>query len=246
MGKEVYEKKTKIETMREFIQSEIFILLLTFLVYFAAQILQKKTKLMLLNPILISIIIIICFLTVFNIDYSTYKSGSRIIEFFLKPAVVALGVPLYRQLENIKKQAIPVMLSQLAGCIAGIVSVVLLAKILGASKEVILSLAPKSVTSPIAIEISKIIGGIPALTASVTIVVGVFGAVFGYKILQLLKIDSAFAQGISMGTAAHGIGTSKSMEISSRYGAMSGLGLILNGIFTALLTPYILQIIKII
>jgi predicted murein hydrolase (TIGR00659 family) len=165
-----------------------------------------------------------------------------LIEFFLKPAVVALGVPLYKQLENIKKQAVPVLLSQLAGCIAGVVSVVFLAKIFGASQQIILSLAPKSVTSPIAIEISGIIGGIPALTASVTIVVGVFGAVFGYKILQIFKIESPFAQGISMGTAAHGIGTSKSMEISSRYGAMSGLGLILNGIFTALLTPLILKI----
>jgi predicted murein hydrolase (TIGR00659 family) len=228
--------------MKEFLQSEIFLLLFTFAVFFAAQALQKRVKILLLNPILVSIIIIITFLTVFNIDYPTYKKGSRLIEFFLKPAVVALGVPLYKQLENIKKQAVPVLLSQLAGCIAGVVSVVFLAKIFGASQQIILSLAPKSVTSPIAIEISGIIGGIPALTASVTIVVGVFGAVFGYKILQIFKIESPFAQGISMGTAAHGIGTSKSMEISSRYGAMSGLGLILNGIFTALLTPLILKI----
>lgn len=228
--------------MKEFLQSEIFLLLFTFAVFFAAQALQKRVKILLLNPILVSIIIIITFLTVFNIDYPTYKKGSRLIEFFLKPAVVALGVPLYKQLENIKKQAVSVLLSQLAGCIAGVVSVVFLAKIFGASQQIILSLAPKSVTSPIAIEISGIIGGIPALTASVTIVVGVFGAVFGYKILQIFKIESPFAQGISMGTAAHGIGTSKSMEISSRYGAMSGLGLILNGIFTALLTPLILKI----
>lgn len=228
--------------MKEFLQSEIFLLLFTFAVFFAAQALQKRVKILLLNPILVSIIIIITFLTVFNIDYPTYKKGSRLIEFFLKPAVVALGVPLYKQLENIKKQAVPVLLSQLTGCIAGVVSVVFLAKIFGASHQIILSLAPKSVTSPIAIEISGIIGGIPALTASVTIVVGVFGAVFGYKILQIFKIESPFAQGISMGTAAHGIGTSKSMEISSRYGAMSGLGLILNGIFTALLTPLILKI----
>jgi predicted murein hydrolase (TIGR00659 family) len=228
--------------MTEFIRSEIFLLVVTLLVYFGALMLQKKTHIILLNPILISMIIIILFLLVFKIDYPTYKKGSRLIEFFLKPAVVALGVPLYKQLENIKKQSVPIILSQLAGCIAGIFSVVLLAKLFGASEEVILSLAPKSATSPIAIEISGMIGGIPALTASVTIVVGVFGAVLGYKILKISGIESPFAQGISMGTAAHGIGTSKSMEISSRYGAMSGLGLILNGILTALLTPYLLNL----
>lgn len=229
--------------MREFIQSEIFILLLTFFIFFGAYHLQRRANIILLNPILVSIVLIISFLTIFKIDYSVYKNGSRVIEFFLKPAVVALGVPLYKQLENIKKQAFPILFSQFMGCVAGLLSVVFLAKLFGASQQIILSLAPKSVTSPIAIEISKIIGGIPALTASVTIIVGVFGAVFGYKIMQIFKIDSPFAQGISMGTAAHGLGTSKSMDISSRYGAMSGLGLILNGILTALLTPLILKII---
>lgn len=226
----------------EFIRSEIFILLLTFTVFFGAKYLQKITGATLLNPILVSMIVIITFLLLFKIEYSNYAKGSRLIEFFLKPAIVALGVPLYKQLENIKKQSLPILLSQIAGCIAGIVSVVLIAKLMGAPNEVIVSLAPKSATSPIAIEVSKITGGIPPLTAAVTIVVGIFGALFGFWILKGLGVKSPFAQGISMGSAAHGIGTSKSMEISSRYGAMSGLGLILNGIFTALLTPWILKL----
>jgi len=225
-------------------QNELFVLAFTFLVFFVAQKIHKKTRIIILNPILVSIVIIIAVLSVFNIDYDTFHNGSRLIEFFLKPAVVSLGVPLYLQLEKIKKQAIPILVSQLAGCIAGVVSVVLIAKLMGASKEVIFSLAPKSVITPIAIEISKSIGGIPPLTASIVIVVGIFGAIFGYGIMKLTRVKNPIAQGLSMGTAAHAVGTSKSMEISSAFGAMSSIGLIVNGIFTAILTPYILKVLS--
>jgi len=231
--------------MHSFFQTEIFALSFTFLVFYLAQQLQLKLKLIILNPILISIVVIIAFLTIFKIDYTAYHEGAKLIQFFLKPAVVALGVPLYMQLEKIKKQAVQIILSQLAGCIVGIVSVVLVAKWLGASKAVILSLAPKSVTTPIAIEVSHVIGGIPPLTAAVVIVVGIFGAIFGYTFMKWLHIHNPIAQGLSMGTAAHAVGASKSMEISPTYGAYSSLGLIANGIFTAILTPYIIRILSI-
>ena len=223
-------------------QNEWVVVTLTIIIYWLAQKLQAKTGILLLNPILITIVIIITGLMVFNIDYETYHRGSRYIDFLLKPAVVALGVPLYRQLEVIKKQAWIILISQLAGCLAGIVSVVLIAWLMGASKEIILSLAPKSVTTPIAIEISRSIGGIAPLTASVVIVVGVFGAVFGYSILKLTGVKNPLSQSLSMGNAAHAIGTSKSMEISPAYGAMSSIGLIVNGIFTAILAPYVLKL----
>jgi predicted murein hydrolase (TIGR00659 family) len=231
--------------MKSFFQSEVFIVAFTFLAYYLAKQLQKRTRLILLNPILIAIVIIIAFLSVFKIDYNSFHEGSKLIEFFLKPAVVALGVPLYQQLEKIKKQAIPILVSQLVGCVVGIVSVVLIAKAMGASKEIIYSLAPKSVTTPIAIEVSKTIQGIPPLTASVVIVVGIFGAIFGYTIMKWTRVKNPVAQGLSMGTAAHAVGTSRSMEISPTFGAMSSIGLIVNGIFTAILTPYILQLINI-
>jgi len=230
--------------MKSFFESEAFIVAFTFLAYFAGRQIQKRTKVILLNPILIAVTIIIVFLSVFKIDYKSFHEGSKLIEFFLKPAVVALGVPLYQQLEKIKKQAVPILVSQLVGCVAGIVSVVLIAKTMGASKEIIYSLAPKSVTTPIAIEVSKTIGGIPPLTASVVIVVGIFGAVFGYTIMKWTRVKNPVAQGLSMGTAAHAVGTSRSMEISPTFGAMSSIGLIVNGIFTAILTPYILQLIN--
>ncbi len=231
--------------MREFLQSPVFIVSFTFAAFFFSQQLEKRTRIVLLNPILVTIVIIIAFLSVFNIDYAVYRDGSKVIDFFLKPTVVALGVPLYKQLERIKKQTIHIVLSELAGCVAGIVSVVLIAKALGASKEIIFSLAPKSVTTPIAIEVTKTIGGIPALTASVVIVVGIFGSIYGYRIMKWMRVHNPVSQGLSMGTAAHAVGTSKSLEISPTFGAFSSLGLIVNGIFTALLTPYIIQLLSI-
>ncbi|MDO6802786.1 LrgB family protein [Wenyingzhuangia sp. 1_MG-2023] len=230
--------------MELFFQNKIFIITLTFVAFFVAQIIQKKTKLILLNPILIAILIIVTCLSLLEIDFEVYHEGSKLIEFFLKPAIVALGVPLYQQLGKIKKQAIPILVSQLVGCVAGVVSVVLIAKWMGAPTEIILSIAPKSVTTPIAMEVSKAIGGIAPLTASVVIMVGIFGSIFGYGIMKFTRVKSTLAQGISMGTAAHVVGTSKSMEISENYGVMSSIGLIVNGILTALLTPYILQILS--
>ena len=136
-----------------FLENNFFLLALTFGVYFFAKLLQKKTGLVLLNPILITIAAIIFFLKTAGISYETYNEGGHLIEFWLRPAIVALGVPLYLQFEMIKKQLLPILLSQLAGCIVGVVSVVLIAKLMGASQEVILSLAPKSVTTPIAMDL---------------------------------------------------------------------------------------------
>ena len=152
------------------------------------------------------------------------------------------GVPLYQQLETIKKQFMPILVSELAGCIVGIVSVVLIARLLGASREVVLSLAPKSVTTPIAMEITKAIGGIPSLTAAVVVCVGLMCAVAGYRTMGFAHVRTPMAQGLSMGTAAHALGTATSMDVSKLHGAYASLGLTLNGIFTALITPSIIPL----
>ena len=128
----------------------------------------------------------------------------------------------------------------------GVVSVVLIAKLMGASPEIICSLAPKSVTTPIAMEVSNATGGIPSLTAAVVVVVGLFGAVFGFKVLTLGRVGSPIAQGLSMGTATHAVGTSAAMEVGRKYGAYASLGLTLNGILTAVFTPTILRLMGII
>ena len=230
----------------EFLENKYLLLALTFGAFALFKELQRKTGWVLLNPIVLTIASLILFLKLSGISYETYQEGGRLIEFWLKPAVVALGVPLYLQLEMIKKQLLPILLSQLVGCLVGIVSVVLVAKLLGATPDVICSLAPKSVTTPIAMEVSNATGGIPSLTAAVVVLVGLFGAVFGFKILTLGRVKSPIAQGLSMGTASHAIGTSAAMEVSRKYGAYASLGLTLNGILTALLTPAILRLLGVI
>lgn len=230
----------------EFLGNKYFLLALTFGVFAASKWVQRKTGRVLLNPILLSIALLIVFLEFTGVGYETYQEGGHLIEFWLKPAIVALGVPLYLQLEMIKKQLLPVLVSQLVGCLVGIVSVVLISKILGATPEVICSLAPKSVTTPIAMEVSNATGGIPSLTAAVVVTVGLLGAVFGFKVLALGRVDSPIAQGLSMGTASHAIGTSAAMDVSRKYGAYASLGLTLNGILTALLTPTVLRLLGVV
>ena len=225
-----------------FLDNQYFLLALTFIIYVASQLLQRRTGISMLNPILLSTVAIIVFLLVCDIDYDTYSKGGEFIDFWLKPAVVALGVPLYRQLESIKKQFLPILLAEVAGCIVGIASVVIVAQILGASREVVMSLASKSVTTPIAIEVTQAIGGIPAHTAAVVVCTGIFGGMTGFRMMKLSRVKSPIAQGLSMGTAAHAVGTSVAMETGYRYGAFSSLGLTINGLFTALLTPFILEL----
>lgn len=230
----------------DFLENKYLLLAITFVVFALAKWLQKRTGWVLLNPILLTMALLILFLKFTGISYQTYSEGGQLIEFWLKPAIVALGVPLYLQLEMIKKQLLPILLSQLVGCVVGIVAVVGIAKGLGATPEVICSLAPKSVTSPIAMEVARATGGIPSLSAAVVIVVGLFGAVFGFKVLGLGRVKSPVAQGLSMGTATHAIGTSAAMEVSRKYGAYASLGLTLNGILTAILTPTVLRLLGIV
>lgn len=199
-----------------------------------------------LNPILLAILALIGFLKLTGISYGTYSESASIIDFWLKPAIVALGVPLYLQLRSIRRQFLPVLISQLAGCLTGIVSVVFTAKWMGASDEVIISLAPKSVTTPIAMEVTGSLGGIPSLTAAIVVLVGLFGAICGFKILQVGRVKSPIAQSLSMGTASHAVGTSRAMEHGHIYGAYASLGLILNGLLTSVFTPLLLRLLGII
>ena len=225
-----------------YLENKFFLIGFTFIVYVASQLLQRRTGVSYLNPILVSIAVLVGFMLCCGIEYETYAEGGDYIDFWLKPAVVALGVPLYRQLEAIKKQLLPIMLAELAGCIAGIVSVVLLAEEFGEARVGVLSFASKSVTTPIAIEVTQAIGGIPALTAAVVVCTGIFGGMTGFKLMKYSRVKSPIAQGLSIGTAAHAVGTSAAMDVGYRYGAFSSLGLTINGLFTALLTPFILSL----
>lgn len=225
-----------------YITNPYFLLALTFCIYAAAQIIQIRSHSSLFNPILVTIALIIVFMIANDIPFETYKTSCQYIDFWLKPAVVALGVPLYKQLSTIRKQLLPIMLSALGGCIAGSVSVVFIAELFGASHEVVMSLAAKSVTTPIAMEVTESLGGIPSLTAAVVVAIGIFGGMTGFSVMRISHVNSPMAQGLSLGAAAHAVGTSRAIGVSDRYGAFASLGLTLNGIFTAMLTPTILRL----
>lgn len=225
----------------ELLQNNILLLAATFGIYYGARQIQKKTGWVVLNPILVTIAILIVLLQVTGISYDTYNQAGQYIDFWLKPAIVALGVPLYQHLGQIRRQFLPIFLSQLVGCLVGLVSVIAIASWMGASSEVVISLAPKSVTTPIAMEVCSAAGGIPSLTAAIVVCVGLFGAVFGFKVLEVWQVKNPFSQGLGMGTASHAVGTSRAMEKGDTYGAYASLGLILNGVLTALLTPYVLR-----
>ncbi|PID55873.1 CidB/LrgB family autolysis modulator [candidate division KSB3 bacterium] len=218
----------------------------TLLVFWMAQAVYARWTFPLFNPVLLSILVLMGLLKAFQIPYERYNEGGKYISFLLGPAVVALGVPLYQQLDSLKRHGVSLALSLLLGSITGVVSAAGLAGLMGASRMMLISIAPKSVTTPIAMGIVEKLGGIPPLTASLVILTGLLGAAVGPALLRLLGVTSPTAFGLAMGAAAHAIGTSRAMEDGSVQGASAGLALCLNGIITALLTPVLLKLLIIV
>ena len=229
--------------MNEILRQPSILLFLTLAVYALAIIIRKRTGNILFNPVLISTIVLIAYLKILNIDYAVYHNAAQFIDFWLKPAVVVLAVPLYQNRRKIFNQWLPVIVSQLAGSITGIVTGMYFAKWLGAEREVVLSLASKSVTNPIAIEITRSIGGIPAITAATVIIAGLIGQIAGYKMLKNTVVMPS-SVGMSLGTASHAMGIAASLERSRRMAAYAGLGLTLNGVLTALIAPLIIPVLE--
>ena len=229
--------------MNEILRQPSILLFLTLAAYALAIIIRKRTGNILFNPVLISTIALIAYLKILNIDYAVYHNAAQFIDFWLKPAVVVLAVPLYQNRRKIFNQWLPVIVSQLAGSITGIVTGMYFAKWLGAGRDVVLSLASKSVTNPIAIEITRSIGGIPAITAATVIIAGLAGQIAGYKMLKNTVVMPS-SVGMSLGTASHAMGIAASLERSRRMAAYAGLGLTLNGVLTALIAPLIIPVLE--
>ena len=229
--------------MNEILRQPSILLFLTLAAYALAIIIRKRTGNILFNPVLISTIALIAYLKILNIDYAVYHNAAQFIDFWLKPAVVVLAVPLYQNRRKIFNQWLPVIVSQLAGSITGIVTGMYFAKWLGAGRDVVLSLASKSVTNPIAIEITRSIGGIPAITAATVIIAGLVGQIAGYKMLKNTVVMPS-SVGMSLGTASHAMGIATSLERSRRMAAYAGLGLTLNGVLTALIAPLIIPVLE--
>ena len=229
--------------MNEILRQPSILLFLTLAAYALAIIIRKRTGNILFNPVLISTVALIAYLKILNIDYARYHNAAQFIDFWLKPAVVVLAVPLYQNRRKIFNQWLPVIVSQLAGSVTGIVTGMYFAKWLGAGRDVVLSLASKSVTNPIAIEITRSIGGIPAITAATVIIAGLVGQIAGYKMLKNTVVMPS-SVGMSLGTASHAMGIAASLERSRRMAAYAGLGLTLNGVRTALIAPLIIPVLE--
>ena len=191
----------------------------------------------LLNPVLLSVIAIVLILHGTGTAYDTYFEGAQFVHFLLGPATVALAVPLYRQFDRVRRSAWAILVSLLCGSITSAFSAVTIAWLLGANIVSIVSLAPKSVTAPVAMGISEQMGGLPSLTAVIVILTGIVGAILGPLLLNRLKIRDWSIRGLAIGTASHGIGTARAMQVSEVAGAFSGLAMGLNALATAILLP---------
>jgi predicted murein hydrolase (TIGR00659 family) len=184
-------------------------------------------------------IIIIPFLKITGIEYQVFYEKTRLLSFMLGPSVVALGYVLYEQIEHIRGNVISILTSVFVGSLVGILSVVLIAKLFGADRLLTASLAPKSVTTPIAMNLAENTGGVPSLAAVFVVICGLFGGIVGPLILRRVGVKSSIAKGLALGSASHALGTVKAMEMGALEGAISGLAIGIMGVMTALLIPFL-------
>ncbi|MDD5296210.1 MAG: LrgB family protein [Rhodocyclaceae bacterium] len=194
------------------------------------------------NPVAIAVAIIIFLLWLTNTPYRRYFEGAQFVHFLLGPATVALALPLYAQMQRLLRMAGPLSLALLAGSLTAVGSAMATGALFGASSATIMSLAPKSVTTPIAMGIAEKIGGLPSLTAVLVVTTGILGAVMGRSILNLLRVEDPAVRGFATGVAAHGIGTARAFQESEVAGAFSALAMGLNGVLTAVLLPYLVHL----
>ncbi|MCM1159637.1 MAG: LrgB family protein [Roseburia sp.] len=205
--------------------------------YFFAMWLQKKCSLPILNPLLISTILIISFLHVFHVDYETFDKGAQYITYFLTPATVCLAVPLYKQFQILKNNAAAILAGVLAGCLAHGIVIGGMAVLCKMEPVFMVSLLPKSITTAIALGTCEELGGISGITIAGTLVAGLMGAIFGPVLLKWFRIKEPVAQGVCIGTASHAIGTSKMIELGEVQGAMSSLAIVVSGLITVVAAP---------
>jgi len=223
--------------------SPLLALTLTLLAYLGGLWLYRRSgQNPLVNPVLIAVVAIVGLLFATGTDYRTYFDGAQFVHFLLGPATVALAIPLYRQVQQVKKSLVAILVAVIGGSLTAAGSAVAIAWLLGASKQTILSMAPKSVTAPVAMGIAEEIGGLPTLTAVVVILTGITGAMAATTVLRMLRIDDQRTGGLAIGVASHGIGTARAFQVGEVAGAFSGLAMGLNALATAILIPVLFRL----
>ena len=228
--------------MESLINNMLFGVVISLIAFELALLIRKKTGIVLLNPLLVSIVMVIAFLLLFNIDVEIYNVGGDFINMFLGPATVVLAVPLYNQLDNLKRYAVPVVVGIFLGTVIGVISIIISCIIFDLNGEIISSLLPKSVTTPIGIEISSQLGGIIPITVLAILITGIIGAVIAPIVCKVFKIKNEVAIGVAIGTSSHALGTTKALEMGEIEGAMSSLSIGVAGIMTVFIAPTIYQL----
>lgn len=218
--------------------SPLLFLTVTLVAYQAAYWIYKRANFHpLLNPVALAVVALVALLELTGTPYRTYFDGAQFVHFLLGPATVALAIPLYAQLDKLKAAWLPLLGALAVGSTVAIGSAVGIAWLLGADATTLVSIAPKSVTTPIAMGISEKLGGLPSLTAVLVVSTGILGAVMAKYVLDALRIRDHGVRGFAVGLAAHGIGTARAFQVSEEAGAFSGLAMGLNGLATAVLFP---------
>ena len=215
----------------------------TLAAYLAADAVQRRLKRHpLVNPVLIAVVVLVLVLRVSGTPYPTYFDGAQFVHFMLGPATVALGVPLAAKAPELRRMLLPMIAAVIAGSVTAIGTATGVAWLLGASRTTLLSLAPKAVTTPIAMAISEQIGGSPGLTAVLVILTGVTGAIIVTPLMNALRLTDYAARGLAAGVASHGIGTARAFQVNELAGTLAGMGLALNGLVTAVLAPLLVHL----
>lgn len=203
--------------------------------------LYKRITHPLLVPIATTTFVILIFLLIFSIPYDTYMLGGKWIDELLGPAVVALAYPLYQNRKSLKEFFVPIIIGVLVGSTIGIATGFYFSKVLAIDLGTMLSIAPKSVTTPVAMDIASVTGGVPALAAVYVMIAGISGAMFGPFLLRMVKVNHFVGVGLGFGTASHGIGTSRALEIGTNEGAISSIAMILSAVYTSIILPLLVS-----
>lgn len=229
--------------MSNFLENSIFFgVFISIITYEIGVLIKKKLKLAIFNPLLISIALIIVFLLAFHIKYNVYESGAQYLSYFLTPATVALAVPLYEQIEPLKKNWKAIVAGILSGALTSALCVLAVALIFQLDHKQYVTLLPKSITTAIGMGLSEELGGIVTITVAVIVVTGVIGNMFAESICKLFHITDPVAKGIGIGSASHAMGTAKAMEMGEIEGAMSSLSIAVSGLLTVVVSIIFAQI----
>ncbi|WP_411678682.1 LrgB family protein [Clostridium thailandense] len=228
--------------MKELVSTPLFAIMISLVSFEIGCIVNKKTKLAILNPLLISIALVIMLMKCLNVSVEDYNKGGQFISLLLSPATVVLAVPLYKKIKLLKEYALPIFTGISLGSLGGIITIITLCHLFGISKSIDLSIIPKSITTPIGIEVSKQLGGIPSITVAAIIATGIIGAIIGPVVFKILNIKDEVAIGVALGTASHAVGTSKAIELGEIEGAMSSLSIGIAGLITVLIAPIVTRI----